>query len=616
MSARVSEFERAAYGRDRERALSLMVQVLREVEKGDSLGPTDPEGMTVTASRIASAICVLFSDPKLRLTQKGFENLVIFNRAVNVVFGASAFGDSAHLMRAVAKRPKKADDWRKFLAISTMDALRPDVIRALGSAPSQIALPGVCALLTGATALTESAESARAALLKTGRQLRKMKLTDPTLETLIVSWMNCSYSADRKKHDLKNHLNHLIEGWLSERGLRPAAEAQADPARARPRVVVCAEWWTSFHAMYRCYGPSVEQLRDRFEVILVAEPEKLDEAARGSVDRVVEIPFQVPNVDPFVRAIHELAPDVIIYPSLGMSAWAVCLANLRLAPLQLMMLGHPAPSRSRHVDFVVTEVGHEGSPDQYTERVALLRKGGHPFVPVQSEVPAPSIKRTGDIVFAVPSNALKLNARFLSVCERIAEGSKERVSFQFFHNQKGLQHRRIERAITARLDNAVVHARSDYETYLKRLNACDVHLGVFPFGGTNSNVDTMRLALPMVSMRGEESHATGETEMLERADVPPWLLPSDEDGYVRAARRLVEEPEVRCSIAEGLREVDVDRLFMAGGETVRDEFVSTVWWLHENREALLGSEQRVFRPEDRALGAAETQAPELAAAAG
>ena len=204
------------------------------------------------------------------------------------------------------------------------------------------------------------------------------------------------------------------------------------------------------------------------------------------------------------------------------------------------------------------------------------------------------------MTFAVPSNALKLNAKFLTTCRRIERESSSPVRFEFFHHETYLHHHRTERAIRRYLTNVTVHPRSDYATYLERLNACDVHLGVFPFGGTNSNIDTMRLGLPMVSMRGQESHATGETEMLQRAGFAEWLLADDEASYISAALRLVHEPELRREISSRLREVDIEGLFMDGGaEEGTGEFGSAVWWLFENRAALMASDKRLYQPDER-----------------
>ncbi len=598
MTSRLSEFERAAYGRHREAALALVVQLLREVEKGDTLGPDDSVGMTATATRIASATAAVFSDPKLRLSQDGFERLMVFNRALNVVFAASAFDHSGHVMEAIAKRPKKPDEWRKYLAVATMDAMRPEVVSALRAAPPEIALPGVCGLLTGPSALTETAETAREMLIGSGHRLRKATLTNPTVETLAITWMTCSYGHRHDKSDIKGHLNHVIERWLAARGSTAAGATTRDqPAddRARPRLLVCAERWRSDHAMFRCYGPAIRRLRQRFDVVLLTDPKHVDEQSRQSVDAVLEIPFKPPSVEPYVEAVRKLAPDVILYPSLGMSIWTVCLANLRLASLQLMMLGHPAPSRSRHIDYVLVEEGYEGDTDRYTEKVALLGKGAFRFVPVEAQVPPPQIRRSDEVVFAIPSYAYKLNSRFLSACRRIERASTKPVRFELFHNEVGFQHRRIERCVGRYLDRVIVHRRSDYPTYLDRLNRCDVHLGVFPFGGTNSNIDTMRLGLPIVSMRGTDSE---ETELLERAGVQSWQLTSDENAYVEAALRLVDDPELRRQLSERLVDVDVDQLFMAADREAGDEVVNAVWWLFENHQALRPSDQRVYRMRD------------------
>ncbi|WP_175958526.1 hypothetical protein [Burkholderia sp. BCC0405] len=68
------------------------------------------------------------------------------------------------------------------------------------------------------------------------------------------------------------------------------------------------------------------------------------------------------------------APDVIVFADVGMNFSSYCLTCLRMAPLQLQMLGHPETSGSAKVDYVVSPAAME-SPDaksHYREKVFLL----------------------------------------------------------------------------------------------------------------------------------------------------------------------------------------------------------------------------------------------------
>ena len=46
------------------------------------------------------------------------------------------------------------------------------------------------------------------------------------------------------------------------------------------------------------------------------------------------------------------------------------------------------------------------------------------------------------------------------------------------------------------MPNSSVHAYSDYSDYMSKLKSCRFAIGTVPFGGSNSNIDLLRLAVP------------------------------------------------------------------------------------------------------------------------
>ena len=74
-------------------------------------------------------------------------------------------------------------------------------------------------------------------------------------------------------------------------------------------------------------------------------------------------------------------PDVLYMPSVGMFVLTVFMSNLRVAPLQVAGLGHPATTHSDRIDCVSVEEDYVGDPACFSERLLKLPKDGQPYRP-------------------------------------------------------------------------------------------------------------------------------------------------------------------------------------------------------------------------------------------
>src|SRR2546429_306824 len=66
---------------------------------------------------------------------------------------------------------------------------------------------------------------------------------------------------------------------------------------------------------------------------------------------------------------------VVYYPDIGMTPQSILLANLRLAPIQIMSLGHPVSTWGSEIDYFISgaDVEPPNYPERnYSERLVLL----------------------------------------------------------------------------------------------------------------------------------------------------------------------------------------------------------------------------------------------------
>ena len=454
------------------------------------------------------------------------------------------------------------------------------------------------------TPLTEEAERQRNALLKFAPLLEGHELRESQLPLLCQAWMFCSYLTDPSRHALKRSLNGLVAGLLERSGVTADPARPAPSAIDRPVLVVVADVMMSWHAMFKTYANFLKQLRGRFHLVLVCLEGRVDDAAEAVFDEIHEIPDSLNSLRDVVAQLRRISPSVLYYPSVGMSVLTVQLCNLRLAPIQVASVGHPATTHSPMIDYMV--MGHTYYRDaaEFSERILLLQSTGALFEPTMgSEPPNPDIRQSPEILrVAVSSSTLKLNAAFLSNCRNIASSASRPVEFHLFPNEKGIRHRDCARELQRFLPGATDHERADYDGYLRLLNRCDVRLGSFPFGGANTTMDAYLLGIPTVTLAGAEPHSLTDARFVKLFDLPYWTVAADEDAYREAAGRLIDNDAERVALSRQILAADpANTLFEKEQAAFPTDFADTLWWAHTHHEAIQATERRVWRHQDRAV---------------
>lgn len=258
--------------------------------------------------------------------------------------------------------------------------------------------------------------------------------------------------------------------------------------------------------------------------------------------------------------------DICYMPSVGMFPLTMWLANVRIAPLQLMALGHPATTHSPQIDWVVVEEDYVGSPECFSEKLLMLPKDGMPYRPSVAaqglEVLKPLDPNPSIVRIAVCATTMKLNPRFFDACRRIADEASVKVHFEFLIGQnQGLVRPAVERVARQFLgDRVTVHPHQDYVRYMDVIAGCDMFINPFPFGNTNGIIDTVSAGLVGVCMTGPEVHEHIDQGLFERLAFPAWLVASTIDEYVSSAVRLAQNHTQRLELSgqlSGIQRVQV-----------------------------------------------------------
>lgn len=468
--------------------------------------------------RLANLITKFLSDPELSLNRTEMLQFIYSKTLLSDIFYISNYENMDHILEkrnlwSKNEGFKLKSDSDVYLALicwnlnSVIDLPFPVLKQRI---PETLAAALVSAMYSHEQFLTarsyETFESVMAAFLDLPDELN----LKGSLPHLINIWMGCSYWDTPKRHEIKKKVNKILRHTFNR--IKPAAKNKPD--NNSPRVAILMEKYKSTHAMYRCYHRPISELKANFKTCLFATKSDYDVTSAADFGEVIQVDGSLDKISETIKKVEEYEPDIILYPSLGMSFWTVPLANFRLAPIQIMAYGHPASAMTETIDFGIL-IGHSKGPDYQAlceEKLITLFDEHLVFAPhpetdyeIRSQISADGITRV-----AVNSSLMKVSDRVLSVCQLLAQNSDHPLEFHFFPaHQRGFKllafQKKLSRTLTS---NCIVHEPKPYFQYLTSLASCDFAIGTFPFGGTNTNIDAILLELPKVYISGKEDLAS------------------------------------------------------------------------------------------------------------
>lgn len=518
-------------------------------------------------TRVAVAISELFSDPQLDISEGGAQRFFTLQRWINMIFASSPFVNADHVLQAYNRNPDKTN-LSDFHLDNTRSSLIKFCIFYLPESNVNVNLdalwnldPELCASLCFALQsprfiATDQAFSKRGTIL----QWFPEKLA--TIENLnnvpsAIShdvYMHCSYDIAENKHWVKKALNqvirrHLLQGGWTDRDVTKLGERDGKPV-----MVVLLEHFHSSHSIYRTHSTSMIAARERFHLIGVGN-EAVDAAGQAVFDE-----FHLLKGDNIFGKLNELkeiceknGASVLYMPSIGMDLTTIFASNTRLAPVQVIALGHPATTHSDFIEYVIVEDDYVGSEKCFSEKLLRLPKDALPYVP---SALAPQhveyrLRENPEVVnIGIASTTMKLNPYFLAALKAIRDRANVKVHFHFALGQSsGVTHPYVERFIKSYLGNdATAHPHAPYDQYLRILHNCDMMVNPFPFGNTNGIIDMVTLGLVGVCKTGAEVHEHIDEGLFKRLGLPEWLIANTVDEYVERAIRLAENHQERLEL--------------------------------------------------------------------
>ena len=599
----LEDFEHAAYSRQHEEAARMLVNLLSILDnsygvpgqqfQAQPLAGVAPEQREAHVGiRLASAISCLFSDKDFHFAPQSLTSLFTLQRWFATIFGSTPFLNADHVVRALNLAGKgnlnhlevTPQDLPKFCLLYLPESEIVLEIDALWDANKYLAASLGMALLSPRFLGSPQAHDKRETLLPwLTEKLPEIESLDALPFGIMHDvYMHCSYADRPDKHAIKGAINVLIGRWMKAQGLHPLHTPVKKLKKGeKPTMLVCMEWFNAGHSIYRTHSRTLEAAKERFHVVGMGLANATDAVGHAVFDEWVEIkPGSLQDQITQIRGEAERREAQVFYmPSVGMFPLTMMLTNIRLAPVMAMALGHPATTRSPHMDYVVVEADYVGDPDCFSEELLILPSDGMPYRPsgLASTNPEPPIIRdkptTVDIVVA--ASAMKINPGFLNACKAIATRSKVPVKFHFaVAFAQGMVFEQVKRVVTNVLgDYAIVYSHRGYTEYMDIVRKCDMFINPFPFGNTNGIIDTVTAGLVGVCKTGMEVNEHIDQGLFERFGLPNWLVTTDTEGYIKATIKLAENHDLRNELRRQHTGPDkVQRIFQGRPEIMGQMF--------------------------------------------
>lgn len=554
-------------------------------------------------TRVAAAITALVNSPNFRLTETQVGHLSTRKPVLEAAFELSGFDGADHLLQFHAT--KAADGSLQltggqvfFLALFySLDHMPDDLMQGVLQLPPNQLLMLALGWLSVPAVLTPQGEKNRRMLLDAHERLATATVSAASglVLGLTTTWMQCSYADSPNKHQLKAALNQVWRRLCATEDVR--AQSPARRMVDKPNLLVLPERMQAGHAMHRVYAEGMAQLRQRFHVTCLVHESNYEAETAYLFDEVDVMRGNL-AFEAIAGRIIRKKPDFILYPSLGMSEWTQAMCNLRFAPIQAMMLGHPAPAMCDTVDYTVVQAGMGTAAHEFGRKV-IERDAWGSFVP-HADLLASTVKRTrsddGALHIAINSSKMKLSPRFLAVCERMQAEAGQPLHFHFFASVSGIAFDRTLAMLTPRFQRMTLHPPRPYGEFLQHLVNCDLALSAFPFGNTNSTVDTCLLGIPNVAYFANEVLSVCDRDVMRMAGLPDWLVGNTDEEYFQAAMRLIKDDAERRRLQQYLADTDLrSKFFTPQRQQDKTEFVDTMWWIYQNHEKLQASSAHLLK---------------------
>lgn len=370
-----------------------------------------------------------------------------------------------------------------------------------------------------------------------------LSLIDQANESLIPTHMChevyflCSYLGSIE-HERK--IKGLINAGI-QRSVNVVIRNNPNPRK----IAVWADYWSKGHSVYRSLNAYVQALRQHFdEITLIHAIKKTEELVTDGFDKVIRLTAKGIQIDPSPLQDNEWS--AVIFADVGMTAPSVLLSNLRIAPVQILLTGHPVSTFGGQMDWFVSGVETDTNPANYSERLCLMPGMGAVHERPTNAVKEPPPRETDEVIINASCYSQKVNHEWLAAMAVAIESAGKPVRLRLFSGTTAFEHKGIgvfmDTVIQA-LPNTHIEfiQHMEYQAYIDKLAEGDFAVDCWPWGGSNVVSDYLHAGNPVVATCftddcGRWFNQIGAAMVNRTGAIPAW----SRDGFVAKVIRMID----------------------------------------------------------------------------
>ncbi|HHP7242334.1 MAG TPA: hypothetical protein ACFCUD_11700 [Cyclobacteriaceae bacterium] len=593
----LKRFENLCYGGFYNKAYDFFIELLNQIANESSDITHNLTALTASrdlefCTRLAACIEHLFITENAVLDQKRYLHLLSNAQIISHVFYLSAFRSTSFFIDILRNRSIRYENGKisiinvqeahKFLLSCHIlnDASVKDLISLAKSNPQGLYHIMLRVWYTWISADPQAVENKRL-LSSYFHILQDVNPSSSSMSLIHHIWSMSSYDTHEKKHDIKKNLQRCFYQWNTKKGLKSKVGTGRNKLKDKPTLMVICEVMWKGHVMYRCFGAYLHDLRSRFYVIALTDKNELGPEPWDWCDHLITLDSKSEPLSSIADQILSFNPDILCYPSLGMRLWATLLGHIRLAPIQVIFLGHPSSSFSPVIDFVMVGSAMKVDPKKFSEKVIELTSPGSIFdMNHESNISIPVHKpaKPTTIRIAICANIIKLSSEFAELCIRLSEEVKQSLEFYLFQNLTGMNYLVGRKQFMEQIHNSKVRVfpRQEKKKYYELLKQCHIYLSPFPFGGENSTLDALLMHLPVVTLLGDEPHGQLDYRVLKSLQISESVTYTKKE-YYNVARALIEKEKFRDKHVSYLKGLDFNQIFYNEYHAYRSEICDKLY---------------------------------------
>ena len=478
------------------------------------------------------------------------------------------YGPAADAAAAAAARDPSAGHLRLWgllaKAAGRLERARGALERAMAADPDDPV--AAWALAACVPAVCESAAHEEACLARYDTELAAVarlharRPHDPRWPDAVQTAFPAHYLADDHRARQAAH-GRLVAAAAAVVPPPPRAPRGADP---RTHVVAVSAYLRD-HTVHKLFTGWLRDLdRRRFRVTALACPGHTDAQTReaeATVDHFARLPADLPGA---LAAVAAAAPDILLFPELGMDPQVLRIAAHRLAPVQAVAWGHPISPGLPHIDRFLSSAAMEpGGPWTHEPRVDLPGLGLH-----LQPCPPPTVSR-GRAGLGLPDDrALLLCVQTLAKYRAWTDDLHARVAqaapgalLVFIEDPRPLVTQtfraRLARAFSNRGmrldDHAAFLPRQGRDGWRSLLAVGDLFLDSPGWSGGNTTLEAIALGLPVLAFPGSTMRGRHSLGIVRELGLGAELVPADPDAWVARAAALATDGAARAALRRAVR---------------------------------------------------------------